>query len=216
MEPEFAEAPSGEAQALRRAWGIERTAPVVGIVGRIRTRRKGQDVFLRAAALVAARFPGTRFVIVGAPFRGNDADAAGLRVLARELGIAELVTWAGELPETRAAYASMDIVVSASATPEPFGNTTLEAMIQSRPVVGTAAGGTPEQIENGVNGLLVRPDSPVAMADAVCSLLGNRDLGRAMGRKGREMAMGRFSANRMTDDLMRIYAGTVRAERLGF
>lgn len=212
---EFAEASPEEAHALRRRWGLADDTPVVGIVGRIKSQRKGQDIFLRAAALVARQFSAARFVIVGAPFRGNESDAAGLRVLSQELGIAGLVTWAGELPETGAAYASMDVVVVASAMPEPLGNATSEAMIQGRPVVATNTGGTPEQVDDGVNGLLVAPNSPAAMADAVSRLMVDPSLRRAMGNRARELAISRFSAARMTDDIVRIYGNVLRRSVAG-
>ena len=199
-------ASEAEARAFRDRWGIGAEAPLVGIVGRIKSRRKGQDVFLRAAARLAPRLPAARFVIVGAPFQGNEADAEALRALSRELGLESRVTWTGELSETRAAYAAMDVVVAAAVTPEPFGNTTLEAMVQSRPVVGTAIGGTPEQIEDGVTGLLVPPGSHEALADALALLLGDPGRRDAMGRGGREKIEREFGADRMIERLLGIYA----------
>jgi glycosyltransferase involved in cell wall biosynthesis len=194
-----------EARTFRERWGLPADAPLVGIVGRIKSRRKGQDVFLRAAAMIGSRFPAARFVIVGAPFRGNEADAEGLRRLSRDLGIESRVTWTGELAETRDAFAAMDVVVAAAATPEPFGNTTLEAMAQCRPVIGTATGGTPEQIENGVTGLLVPPGVPEALANALAMLLADPARREAMGRRGRQRIEREFGAERMIERLLRLY-----------
>jgi glycosyltransferase involved in cell wall biosynthesis len=209
-QEDLTRASADEARAFRKRWGIPFDAPLVGIVGRIKSRRKGQDVFLRAAAVLASRFPAARFVIVGSPFQGNEADAANLRRLSRDLGVDPRVTWTGELTDTRAVYASMDVAVVAAVTPEPFGNTTLEAMAQARPVVGTATGGTPEQIENGVTGILVPPDAPEALAEALTSLLSDPVCRREMGLSGRQKVMREFGADRMVERILAIYERLLR------
>lgn len=205
LDDEFEKVSVSETREQRARWNVAEGSLVVGMVGRIKSQRKGQDVFLRAAALLSRKFPAVRYVIVGAPFRGNEEDGERLRALAKDLGIAELVIWAGEVSQTRTAFASMDVVVTASARPEPFGNTTLEAMVQGCAVVGTATGGTPEQIEDGVNGLLVPPNSPHALVDAVIGLLIDRDRRLAMGRRAQELVRLRFNARRMTDEIMGVY-----------
>lgn len=196
--------------AFRRQCGLRDGAPLVGVVGRIKRGRKGQDVFLRAAALVASRFPDARFAVVGAPFRGNEYEETTLRRLAETCGISGQVVWTGEVPDTRPAFAAMDVAVTASVMPEPFGNATLEAMIQERAVVATATGGTVEQIVDGESGLLVPPGDAAAMARAIGGLLEDRHRRETLGRNARMRVMVEFTEEKMTDRLLEMY-GELRA-----
>lgn len=145
--------------------------PLVGLVGRIKLRRKGQDTFVRAAALLRERCPDACFVIVGAPFPGNESHVAELRRTIDQLGLADRVVLTGHIPDTRIPLAALDVSVMASGTPEPLGNVTIESMALGKAVVGTAIGGTTELIDDGRTGLLVPPNDPRAMADALETLL---------------------------------------------
>ena len=159
---------------------------VVGLVGRIILQRKGQDVFVRAAALLKQRFPQVQFVIIGGCYPGNEFHLDNLERLINELGVADQVTLTGEAEDIKAAYAALDISVMASATPEPFGGVTIESMAFSKPVVGTAIGGTPEQIVEGQTGLLVPPNAPHEMAEAIGKLIEDQPLRTSMGLSARK------------------------------
>ena len=73
---------------------------------------------------------------------------------------------------------------------EGFGIVLLEAAAMSLPVVAGAAGGALDAVEDGVTGLLVDPEDPAALADALIALLENPARARAMGRAGAERAEG--------------------------
>jgi glycosyltransferase involved in cell wall biosynthesis len=74
------------------------------------------------------------------------------------------------------------------------------------PMVGTRRGGTPDVIQDGVTGLLVQHGDPQGLAEALCTLLGNRDLRRTMGRAGRQRARELFSWERISADVERHFA----------
>lgn len=173
----------------RRAIGLEGDGPVVVYVGRMLPRKDVRNL-LRAAALLADdRGVPARVLLVGgdsAPDSLASREVAHLRELARSLGIAERVTFAGQRQpdELRLYYGAGDLAVT---TPwyEPFGLTPLEAMACGRPVVGSAVGGLSFTIQDGLTGALVPPRDPAALAAALHHLLERPQLRAAMGAAAR-------------------------------
>lgn len=88
---------------------------------------------------------------------------------------------------------------------EAFGMPPVEAMAAAVPVVASRIGGLPETVQHGVNGLLVPPEDPRALADAVCELLEDGAKRERMGRAGRDWVRNRFSWDQITMDLQRAY-----------
>ncbi|MFZ4696245.1 MAG: glycosyltransferase family 4 protein [Verrucomicrobiia bacterium] len=207
----------------RANWGLAEAEVAIGLLGRIKLGRKGQEVLVRAARQLLHRRgseesgspPRFRVVIVGAPFPGNEDHETQLRELVGELGCAAHVIFAGEMDDPRPAYAALDVVVLASARPEPFGGVVIEAMAMGKPVVGTAIGGTVEQIEEGVTGFLVPPNDPVAMAEALARLIADPALRARMGAAGRQRFEAKFGFEEMYHRLLAIYGEALRKETLG-
>jgi len=179
--------------------------PVVGCVGRIKMKRKGQDSFVRAAAELVQRGHDATFLIVGGTFAGNERHLTQLEELVRSLGLEQRVQFVGELEDVRPAYAVMDISVLPSDQPEPFAGVVLESMSMGLPVVATRTGGSPEQVVDGVTGLLVPPSDPTGMADAISRLLREPQLRAKMGAAGRERVEREFSIEATVASLQRLY-----------
>ncbi len=146
--------------------------------------KKGLDVLLRAlASLPAAR--AWRLVHIGG------GDPAPLDALARDLGIADRVRWLGPrpAPEVWAAYRRADVFALASRI-APDGdrdglpNVLLEALSQEVAVVATRVAAIPELIQDGVHGLLVPPDDPAALAEALDRLVAEPGLRRRLAEAG--------------------------------
>lgn len=164
----------GSGAAVREQLGWQ-ARPVVGIVGRLQ-EWKGQEVFLRAAAQVAARHPQAAFAVVGGAVLGWEGDyPQQLRRLADELGIADRVYFAGHQDDVYPWFDACDVVVHASFG-EPFGLVLVEAMALGKALVATAAGGPTEIIVDGESGLLVPPGDHESMADAVSRILADDGL----------------------------------------
>lgn len=205
--------PTGEFQPVstervaefRRNAGVDSRETLVGLPGRIKLKRKGQETFIEAAARLTERHPDARFLIIGQPFPGNEFHQAELEKLADNLRIRNQIIFYGECQDMQAAYAALDIVVLASGQPEPFGGVVIEAMAMSRPVVGTDIGGTPEQIEDQKTGFLVPPNDSVAMAGALDRLLGDPDLRRRMGEAARSRYEQKFEFESFFGKLMDLY-----------
>ena len=201
---EFALADPDAGAKFRAAYALG-PAPVVGCVGRIKLVRKGQEVLLRAAALLKTRGVRAKWLIVGAPLPGNESHLDALHEIVREAGLGEDVIFTGELPDPRPAYAAMDIFVLPSAQPEPFGGVVMEAMCVALPVIATNIGGSIQQVVKGETGYLIPPGDPAALAEKLELLLGDAPLRARLGEAGRRRIAERFTLNGMVEETVRVY-----------
>jgi glycosyltransferase involved in cell wall biosynthesis len=171
---------------------------VVGACG-VANRGKGVDLWLEMAALVRRAQPGipVRFTWVGR------ASVGALREVARGLGIDEVVTFEGEVPNPYPLLAGMDIVTVPSRA-DAFPLVALEAMALARPVVAFALPGLVSQLGN--TGVVVPPDDPPAMAQAVLALLDDPDRRLDLGRRAAERVRGKFGIERFRENVERVVA----------
>jgi glycosyltransferase involved in cell wall biosynthesis len=186
------------------------SAFVAGCVGRIKLRRKGQEVLVRAAAILKARGLCPKILIVGAAFPGNEDHLETLKTLIHESGLQDEVVLTGELSDVRPAYAAMNVLVLASAQPEPLGDVMMEAMAMGLPVIATNIGGPPEVVVEGVTGFLIPPADAEALADKIELLMKDPDHRRRLGQAGPSRVMERFSIREMTNKIEGIYAKCLR------
>jgi phosphatidylinositol alpha-mannosyltransferase len=158
--------------------------PVVLFVGRL-DARKGLPVLLRALARLRSRGSRARLVVVGAgPL------LADYRQLAVELGIGDAVRFDGLvatelLPRY---YASATVYCSPALGGEAYGIVLIEAMASGAPVVASDIPGYNEVVQDGVNGLLVRPADDAALGDAIGRLLDGPALRERLADAGRHRA----------------------------
>jgi glycosyltransferase involved in cell wall biosynthesis len=89
---------------------------------------------------------------------------------------------------------------------EGLGTSLLDAMCFSRPIVATAAGGIPEAVEDGLTGRVVPVKAPEALASALVEVLSDPCRQRAMGEAGRRRFEERFTADRMVEETLKVYA----------
>ena len=139
--------------------------------------RKRLDVLLRAIGLLGERIPDLEVRIVG-----NGPEGGRLRALARELGIERFTTWVGDtsVDELAREYNQADVFCLPSVQ-EGFGIVFLEAMAAGKPIVAVHAAAVPEVVRNGV---LVEPDNPEALANALILLDRDRELRGLLGAAG--------------------------------
>jgi glycosyltransferase involved in cell wall biosynthesis len=147
-------------------------------------------------------------VLVAGGDGGERGYADRLRRRAAELGLAGTVRFLGYVPEAGRHCGEFDVQVVPSWA-ESFGLVTLEALARGVPVVATTAGGSPEIVRDGREGLLVPPGDPAALADRVDRLLASAELRRALGEAGRERVESRFSLDRMVEATAEVYAGVL-------
>jgi glycosyltransferase involved in cell wall biosynthesis len=179
-------------------------APTVLMVGRMIHHVKGHDVFLRAAALVHREQPEVRFLIAGDGERERE-----LRALARALGIVDRVRFLGRRADVPALLARADLICH-PARAEGLPNAVLEAMAAGRPLVATTAGGTPELVRDGVDGLLVPPDDAPALAGALLALLADPSRAR-FGHSARRRVEEELTLEHLAARTQRVYQEMVGA-----
>ncbi|MER8221890.1 glycosyltransferase family 4 protein [Streptomyces sp. NPDC094143] len=162
--------------------------PVVVCVSRL-VRRKGQDTLIRAMPRILAAEPDTVLLVVGGGPYEKD-----LRRLAHETGVAASVRFTGSVPwsELPAHYGAGDVFAMPCRTRrggldvEGLGIVYLEASATGLPVVAGDSGGAPDAVLDGETGWVVRGGSPEEAADRITTLLGDAELRRRMGERGRE------------------------------
>ena len=191
---------------LREEYGMEPDSEIVGVVGRLELE-KGHPTLLEAWPMVLDRVPKAYLLIVG---EGSRLDA--LHQIARDQGVERHVIFTGRRDDIPAVTAAFDVAVLPSYR-EAQGLTILEAMAMSRPVVASNVGGIPEMIENGVNGLLVPPHDPAALADAIARLLEDHQLSDTIGRAGHDTVHDRFCIQLMVNAVQELYDDGARRVR---
>jgi glycosyltransferase involved in cell wall biosynthesis len=194
----FVTAPEAGLQ-VRAEFGIPAAAPLVGIIANLNPY-KGHRDFLQAAALVAAEFPRTHFLLVGR----DDGIGAELRRLAGELGLSRRVFFTGPRQDIPPVLAALDVQVLASHQ-EAFSNAILEGMAAGKPLVVTDVGGNAEAVVDGQTGFVVPPHDPPALAGAILPLLRDGELRRRMGQAGRRRAKDFFDLDKMVETLQALY-----------
>jgi glycosyltransferase involved in cell wall biosynthesis len=188
----FDAVPQEAARALR-ALLAPGAAHVSAVFGRLHAW-KGQHVAIDALAQLPAD---SHLWVVGAPLFGEHAYEAELRAQAQRLGVGARVHFLGFRDDIAALMRAADVVVHASALPEPFGRVVVEGMLARRPVVATAAGGVGEIVQDGTTGILVPPGDAAAMARAVASLRADPARAAAIAQAGAERARAEFGVERM-------------------
>jgi len=174
--------------------------------------RKGVDVLLRALRILAA--DDLRPVLWIA---GDGAERPTLEALSESLGLAAQVRFLGRRSDRPDLLGACDLVVAPSRS-EGLGVAALEAMAVGRPVVASAVGGLGEAVVHGRTGLLVPPDDPGALAEALGQVLRDRALRAALGGEGPRRVAEAFAAEQMVESYVRLYGSVLegwkrRAER---
>jgi glycosyltransferase involved in cell wall biosynthesis len=102
-----------------------------------------------------------------------------------ELSLGENIVFTGFREDALDLVDAADLFVHSAVYPEPFPRSLLEALALRKPVVAARTGGTPEIVEDGSTGLLVEPSDPISLAEAVSTLLKDRQKAHRLGSNGR-------------------------------
>jgi glycogen(starch) synthase len=169
--------------------------PLVVAAGRL-VEDKGFDTLIDAMPRLRERVPGARLILAG-----DGPERAALGARAHALGIADEVELPGWVSPDRiyGLLRQAHVVAIPSRWREPFCLVALQAAMEARPAVATRVGGLPEVVLDGETGLLVGPDDPVALGDALARLLGDSGLAQRLGRQARERALREFGIERCAE-----------------
>ncbi len=210
VDPERYRGRDAAGRALRARLDIAPEAPLLAVVGQI-SPWKGQDDAIEALALVRRTVPGAHLLVAGSnkfPGAHRRYDNASYEQVLKERAaredVAGHVHFLGEVAEAASIYAAATALLTPSWA-EPFGRVVIEAMVAGCPVIATNAGGVPEIVMDGVDGLLVPPRDPVALAAAVLTVLRDPLLGPRLAREGQKTAAARFTLATYVPHVLRIW-----------
>ena len=220
--------------ALSASLAIPPSARVVGCVARLEPE-KGHETLLDAWPRVLEQIPDARLLIIGegsldmtlrqratslglhwrsaadTPATASSRVAASASSAAASLVAASVhdrpaasIAFLGHRDDMPALTAALDVSVLPSRR-EAQGLAILEAMAVGRPVVATRVGGIPEMVRDGVSGLLVPSNDPVALAAAIVRLLQDRPLAQRLGVAGRELVRRHYQAEGMVSAISSVY-----------
>ena len=184
--------------SVHEALWLPRHAPIVGQVAAL-VPHKGQRYLIDAAQLVVGHMPDARFVLLG---EGELREHLERQIRGHQLE--KHVLLASFRPDVIGWIKGFDLFAMSSVT-EGLGTSLLDAMACAKPIVATRTGGIPEVVDEGVNGILVPPRDPQALAAAIVGLLEDADLGRRMGEAGLARVRERFTVERMVAETAAVY-----------
>jgi glycosyltransferase involved in cell wall biosynthesis len=193
---------------FRSRHGLEDASHLIVDIGSVK-RVKGYDVLVRAAAIVCRQFPQAVFAIAGA--QRDPAYVQELRDLIGSLGLDRNVRFLGHLEPAFSLLHASDVFCHLSRT-DGLSNALLEAMACGLPCVLTRVGGNPEVVEDGRSGFVVSPDDPEESARHLLDLLGNADMRREMGGRGRQLISESLTAGHMVNRLVELYDGLLSSK----
>ncbi len=188
--------PDRDTGSMRQRFGLG-DAPLLVTIARL-VPHKGQDVAIRALALVRADWPSLRYLVVGA-----GPHESALRLLARELAVDDAVTFAGALgdEEIAEAYATATIYLGLSrlegATVEGFGISFSEAASSGLVAIAGDSGGVRSAVRDGETGVIVPAEDVQAIAAAIRSLLENAGMRETMGAAARQAVESHYNWDRV-------------------
>jgi glycosyltransferase involved in cell wall biosynthesis len=182
----------------RAALGYDGQVTLVGAIGHL-AEHKGHRVLVEAAWLLALGPGDFRFLVVG----GGELEAV-LRRRIQELGLQETFRLLGHSDRVDHLLPALDMLVFPSLSGEGSPAVLKEAMACGVPIVASGISGVEEVVEDGREGLLVRPGDPQILKDVILRLASDRNLRLQLGRHGRERAR-EFSVERMVERTQAVY-----------
>jgi glycosyltransferase involved in cell wall biosynthesis len=181
--------------------GLDTRKKTVGFVGRL-VREKGIYELIQAAKEIKESNTDVQFLMIG-PVDYDKKDAVTPEI-ADEFGVSDFFIFAGYQQNMPLMYTLMDVFVLPSHR-EGFPRSLMEASAMQVPSVATNIRGCREVVDDGKNGLLVPLGDVESLAVAIRNLLSNPDLGKKMGKNGRQIALKRFDENVVFEKVLQSY-----------
>ncbi len=184
---------------------------VVGMVSRI-TPLKGHADFIKAVSILRRELPRLRAVIVGeAPKPKYKED---LELLIRRLGLESTIQFLPATQDVPSVMRGLDVLVSATTTPEAFGRVIIEAQASGVPVVATKVGGVVDVVEDGKTALLCSPQNPKEMAEKILLLHEDKDLRTRLAVDSKKHVEACFNLGRMMDKTLAVYEEAIATQNI--
>ncbi len=179
---------------IRKELKINSKAFVIGIIGAV-DKVKGQDLLLKAVALVIPKHPHVKIIVVGDlyhPSKANIEYRDGLLKIIKDHNLTDHVIFTGIRSDINYFMNEIDLLVQPSER-EALGTSMVEAMACGKPVIGSKVDGIPEVIGDNESGILLDPRTPEAFAEAINFFIENPQEAHKRGLQGRERALRVFN-----------------------
>ncbi len=183
----------------------------IGMVSRI-TQLKGHADFIKAVSILSRQIPDLKAVIVGsAPKEKYKED---LDLLIRRLGLSETIKFIPATQDVPEVMRGLDVLVSATITPEAFGRVIMEAQASGVPVVSTKVGGVVDIIEDNSTGLLCMSQNPKDMAEKVMRLYKDKALWTSLANEGRRYVEANLNLEKMAEKTIGVYEEALKVQNI--
>jgi glycosyltransferase involved in cell wall biosynthesis len=182
--------------------GIRQQDKLVAVVANMHSDVKGHHDLIDAAKDVCPVMAHVKFVLIG-----DGAERPRIQEHVRQLHLEHNFLFMGRRQDVPELLSCCDLFVLPSRA-EGFPNVILEAMAARLPVVATAVGGVVEIVRDGTTGLIVPPQSPQEMADAVLRILSDREFGLKLAEAGQVEVRRDFSFERVVQQLQATYSNS--------
>ncbi len=183
---------------LKKELGLPEEASVITLAAVLRAKKR-HELVVAAAPAILKKHPQVHFLFVGEGPRRNR-----IKEELRRHQMESFFLMTGHRDDIPGILSITDIGLITSEA-EGVPQFLLQAMAMAKPVVATQVGGIPEIIESGVNGLLIPPENPQTLADAVIRLLDNKVCAARMGQKARELITGKYTSGQMAEQVYQVY-----------
>lgn len=191
---------------LKKELGLPAEALVITLAAVLRAQKR-HELIIAAAPTILKKYPQARFLFVGEGPRRNLIEEELRRHKMEPFFI--MTGHRDDIPEM---LSITDIgVISSQAEGVP--QFLLQAMAMAKPMVATQVGGIPGIIETGGNGLLIPPEDPQALAEAVIRLLDDKAFASRMGEQARELIAGKYTAAQMAEQVYQVYLKVFKGKR---
>jgi glycosyltransferase involved in cell wall biosynthesis len=183
---------------LRNNLGISPTIPLVGAIGRM-VWQKGFEFLIRAMPNIIAASSETRLLLVGdGPLRIE------LETLAKKLNVSDKIIFTGFRSDVSQILSTVDVLAIPSLL-EGFPMITLEGMAMAKPIVATKIQGITEQLTEGKQAILVPPQNPNALSDALLKIIQDTELASMLAIAARRKVENDFSVEKMVSETEKVY-----------
>jgi glycosyltransferase involved in cell wall biosynthesis len=183
---------------LKKRLGLPADSPIITLVAVLRAQKRHELVIAGAAEVIKV-FPQARFLFVG--------DGPGRDRVEQEIKNAQLeaqILMTGYREDIPAILSFTDLGIISSVA-EGIPQFLFQIMAMGKPVIATAVGGIPEIVTSGVNGVLIPPEDPAALAKALVQVLGDPGSARRLGEEGRRLVEQEYTVEKMAEKVYRVY-----------
>jgi glycosyltransferase involved in cell wall biosynthesis len=189
----------------RREYGFRDEDTVIAVVGQIR-RGKGHSLIIKAVNEINRKYFDLKLIIIGKYIPSEPGYKDELDILAKDAGNVIFLEFQKDVSSV---YSGIDILLNytLNSMRESLGTTIYEAMAYERVVFASKTGGSPEIIDDKINGFLVEPDDPEKLASALDYYLSNKEKFAELGHSARVKVENNFEISFMAENYNKLLKG---------